>query len=358
MRALRVASRLFRPTIETVAFLLAFGFLGIVLNVLWTLDHQQSRRSGISWRSKYDAEGRSATDDDVDYAPRVRVRREKVDQFMRERKQILQEMERIKQEYEEYDDVDDDNRGKVNDNEANVENIRNESSRLTFRQMAPHVGAHSTDSRDLALGVPNRMRVDRPGEDANQNWRNLGDKKSSNNTADGVRLGARERQQQLKRKLSVDKRRSSFSKPDSLHRRDGDVNSSADAARHRWCTVYNTTPEVIGNEFEFDCIRLRIKPPTTICLYADDDDIHVSRHLREDGLWEPHEVRLFQNLLFQNPDLDVIDIGSQIGQYSLLAASMGRRVVAVEPLPSSIRRLHKAIKIGHFEDKVCDRRRM
>ena len=89
-----------------------------------------------------------------------------------------------------------------------------------------------------------------------------------------------------------------------------------------------------------------------VCLHPDPEDVHVSRQLREDGLWEPHIVRLFQNLLFQNPDLGVVDIGAHIGQYSLLAATMGRRVVAVEPHRPSLLRLHKAIKINNVENQV------
>ena len=129
----------------------------------------------------------------------------------------------------------------------------------------------------------------------------------------------------------------------------GDGRNNSLVVSQKWCSVYNTTPEV---DESFSCIRLLIKPPTTVCLYPDAEDVYVSRHLRDDGLWEPHIVRLFQNLLFQNPALGVIDIGSHIGQYSLIAASMGRRVVAVEPHPASLRRLHKAIKINDVEKRV------
>jgi len=120
----------------------------------------------------------------------------------------------------------------------------------------------------------------------------------------------------------------------------------------RWCSVYNTTAEVDEAEESFDCVRLLIKPATTVCLYPDAVDVHVSRHIRADGLWEPHIVRLMQNLLFQNPNLSLIDVGAHVGQYSLLAAVMGRRVVAVEPHRSSVRRLHKAIKINGVENQV------
>lgn len=122
-----------------------------------------------------------------------------------------------------------------------------------------------------------------------------------------------------------------------------------DSSSRRWCSVYNTTPEVAES---FDCVRLLIKPPTSVCLFADSADVHVSRHVRHDGLWEPHIVRLLQNLLFQNADLALIDIGAHIGQYSMLAACMGRQVVAVEPHRPSLRRLHKAIKINNVQQQV------
>lgn len=125
------------------------------------------------------------------------------------------------------------------------------------------------------------------------------------------------------------------------------------AKQERQCNVYNlSSPVEHVTEGEFDCVQLRIKPKTTICLFSDEDDVHVSRHIREDGLWEPHEIRLFQNLLYQNADLSVIDIGAQLGEYSLLAATMGRQVVAVEPMPASIRRFHQAVKLGRLEKQV------
>jgi len=81
-------------------------------------------------------------------------------------------------------------------------------------------------------------------------------------------------------------------------------------------------------------------------------DVHVSFHLRDAGIWEPHMLRHFQNVLYQDPQLGVYDIGANIGQYSLVAAAMGRKVVAVEPHLPSLRRLHKAIKLGKLEEKV------
>jgi len=342
--------RIFRPTIETVAVLLVFGLFGIVLNGLWMMDHRSSRT--VRWQNYIHR------DVDVEQdLPRVRVRHQQVEQFMRERDQLRQEMEKLRRQ-EESEKLDDDipethsslgqEWGGIRDAIPVVDFKRGRIARIERYggNRAVEFERESPFDSDAKFGKSHRSN-NRYGT-TNSSVSNHNAKR---NVIDEKHKPRRPRKRVHTKDLPLNH---VISTTNSNKLMQEGTNSSVipEVARRRWCTVYNTTPEVIGNEFEFDCIRLRIKPLTTICLYGDDDDIHVSRHLREDGLWEPHEVRLFQNLLFQNPDLDVIDIGAQLGQYSLLAAAMGRRVVAVEPLQPSIRRLHKAIRIGHFEDKV------
>jgi len=121
------------------------------------------------------------------------------------------------------------------------------------------------------------------------------------------------------------------------------------------CRVYNVRadiPELADFAAGVDCVDLATSPTVVVCPYPDADDRHLSRPLRTHGVWEPHVVRLFQAALLNDKQLGVYDIGANVGQYSLLAAAMGRRVVAVELHRPNIYRLHKAIKLGRFEDKV------
>jgi len=53
-----------------------------------------------------------------------------------------------------------------------------------------------------------------------------------------------------------------------------------------------------------------------------------------------------------NPSWLVLDFGAQIGQYSLFAASMGRKVLTVEPFYDNIIRLHKAAKEENIQSKI------
>ena len=53
-----------------------------------------------------------------------------------------------------------------------------------------------------------------------------------------------------------------------------------------------------------------------------------------------------------NPDLLVLDVGAQIGQYSLLPAKLGHHVVTVEPFIDNIYRLHKAAQAESIQNKI------
>jgi len=122
------------------------------------------------------------------------------------------------------------------------------------------------------------------------------------------------------------------------------------------CRVYNTrddVPELVDFAAGVDCVDLSTTPSVVVCPYPDTDDRHLSQPLRTHGVWEPHIVRLFQAALLADKQFGVYDIGANVGQYALLAAAMGRRVVAVEMHRPNIYRIHKAIKLGRLENKVC-----
>jgi FkbM family methyltransferase len=120
------------------------------------------------------------------------------------------------------------------------------------------------------------------------------------------------------------------------------------------CHVYNTR-QALAAEFEFDeseCVKLKTRPTVILCPYRDSDDRHLSQPIRTHHIWEPHIVALFQRALQLHSTAGVYDIGANIGQYTLLAATMGRRVVAVEPFINNLHRLHKAIHIARLSTKI------
>ena len=86
-----------------------------------------------------------------------------------------------------------------------------------------------------------------------------------------------------------------------------------------------------------------------VCIHDPKFDKHISQQIKENGLWEPTNVRSFLTQLRELNDTDVIDIGANIGVYSLLAAKLGRNVIAVEPLYENLNRMNKA---AHLEGLI------
>jgi len=76
-------------------------------------------------------------------------------------------------------------------------------------------------------------------------------------------------------------------------------------------------------------------------------DAHVSRRIREEGVWEPCESGLVLNLL--QPGQVFVDAGANIGYFTLLAASRvgpGGRVFAFEPDPDNFRLLEANVELN------------
>jgi len=89
-----------------------------------------------------------------------------------------------------------------------------------------------------------------------------------------------------------------------------------------------------------------------ICIYDPQHDEHVSGQLNDHGKWEPVVVRSFLRLLRSLPNTHVIDIGANLGLYTLLATQYDRHVIAVEPLYDSLIRLHKSIQLNDVQHHV------
>ncbi len=67
-------------------------------------------------------------------------------------------------------------------------------------------------------------------------------------------------------------------------------------------------------------------------------------------LFEKKERKLFCSLI--KPGTVVLDVGANIGIYSLIAAKRGARVYAIEPDPDNIRALRHHIEINGFTNRV------
>ena len=115
------------------------------------------------------------------------------------------------------------------------------------------------------------------------------------------------------------------------------------------CDIYDVRET---SEFDFKCLQMKFVPRTPICIYPVKEDIYISRLIVNTGMWEKKEVMWTQDVLRTNSDMGLIDIGTNIGVFSLTVAAMGHNVLSVEPKLENARRFHKAVKLGHLEDRV------
>ncbi|GFR71693.1 hypothetical protein ElyMa_003819800 [Elysia marginata] len=115
----------------------------------------------------------------------------------------------------------------------------------------------------------------------------------------------------------------------------------------RWFRPVDLTTlklHVSGDGSPFNCTISKTSPAFRICVHSKEHDKYISAALLSSGLWEPFATRAYQQALTFHPDAAVVDIGANIGYYTLLAAAMGHSVVAVEPQRENLKRLAEAAK--------------
>ncbi|XP_050394343.1 uncharacterized protein LOC126812128 isoform X2 [Patella vulgata] len=106
------------------------------------------------------------------------------------------------------------------------------------------------------------------------------------------------------------------------------------------------------NDAGFNCTVSKTAPRFPVCVYEPEADQYISGALLSGGVWEPYLTKVFQIALTKHPNAVVIDIGANIGYFSLLAAKMGHNVIAVEPVAENVRRFHKGVQLNNFQDSV------
>ncbi|KAK2153876.1 hypothetical protein LSH36_282g02013 [Paralvinella palmiformis] len=116
------------------------------------------------------------------------------------------------------------------------------------------------------------------------------------------------------------------------------------------CTFYPVSG--IAKDIGFPCVQTSTRPSTMVCIFDEWSDMYISHDILYTGIWEPKVVKDFQEVLSKTHGSGVVDLGANIGFYTLIASKMGHKVIAVEPHRESIYRLHRALYIEGLGDNV------
>lgn len=105
---------------------------------------------------------------------------------------------------------------------------------------------------------------------------------------------------------------------------------------------------------QMDCVPLpkSPRPGVSICVYPTREDKWVSGTLRANKLWEEDLVLAMQRALQADPNMMLLDLGSNLGLYALFAAAMDRSVLAVEMLPSNVMMIQKSLTLSGLTGRV------
>ncbi|CAF0849868.1 unnamed protein product [Adineta ricciae] len=126
---------------------------------------------------------------------------------------------------------------------------------------------------------------------------------------------------------------------------------------------YNVSPNVYlidlyatSTTTTFRCIKT--KPlvrniSTTICLYNSKRDRYVSGAFSElTSIWEEKQVTRTLQYLIRHPTIHFIDIGANIGTYTMYVAALGRFVLAIDCFAPNLVRLRRAVQLMNVHEQV------
>ena len=108
----------------------------------------------------------------------------------------------------------------------------------------------------------------------------------------------------------------------------------------------------VSIEANISCVKTKAmlgNVRTTICIHQND---YVSNHYKGGGVYEESMVATFLRLLTNNPEYGFIDIGGNIGTYTMFVAAMNRSVISIECFQPNYLRITKAIQMENLQNRV------
>lgn len=117
---------------------------------------------------------------------------------------------------------------------------------------------------------------------------------------------------------------------------------------------YNVSKPIPKEANSIECMVLsNANPPYNVCLHDNEKDGILSGTLRQDLVWEPGVQKMIKWFFIAHRNATFVDLGSNIGIHSLYAATVRNdvHVLAVEPFPENVIRIHKAAQLNKVDSR-------
>ncbi|GFO40765.1 hypothetical protein PoB_006727000 [Plakobranchus ocellatus] len=88
------------------------------------------------------------------------------------------------------------------------------------------------------------------------------------------------------------------------------------------------------------------KDSVTICIHDPEKDKIISAYLKRHSEWERENIQALYYAHLAHPDMMLVDLGCNLGVFTLQAAYMGMQVLAVDAMMSSLKLLQKSLFIN------------
>lgn len=129
--------------------------------------------------------------------------------------------------------------------------------------------------------------------------------------------------------------------PDREHEKD-------DSAQHDFVNIFQRRSRPEAPCVPFQTWRGTIK----ICTHDPKQDKMISAFVHSFATWEQNFLNATGDVLTRYPDMTFVDLGCNIGAYTLFAASLGNRVVSVDAFDGNLALLAESLKLDSLESNV------
>lgn len=99
-------------------------------------------------------------------------------------------------------------------------------------------------------------------------------------------------------------------------------------------------------------VTTKTNPPFQMSIHNPNEDIGVSLSIKKDGCWECNHIQKMLDALSSHYDSYFLDVGGNIGMWTLAAAAAKKQTFTIEPSEENYKRICETVNKNSFHDQV------